>query len=116
MSEFMAPEKTKQLIEFWLYKLPLIKDKEEGVPQHQMLTEIIINNPTIIIGEDCQNLSHVVNIFTKIYKKKSSNPQIDEQIKMIMTQFSKDEKIRNVLESINFDVDQKARITTIMSA
>lgn len=113
-STIIEPEKLKQLVEFWLYKLPLLKDKEEGRPQHQMLLDIFGNNPTIILGEDNQHLSHVVRIFVKIYKKKSSNDQIDEKIKEIMVTMSKDEKLKGLLEQINFDETEKAKIQTIV--
>merc|ERR1712048_938632 len=74
-SEFMPLDQTKQLINFWLYKLPLVKDKEEGLPQHVMLCDLLSNNPQIVLGENGEHIQQVIKIFTKVYKKKSASEE-----------------------------------------
>lgn len=115
-SEFMPLEQTKQLIEFWLYKLPLVKDKEEGIPQHHMLCEILLNKPEMILGENHKNLAHLLKIFVKIYKKKSSNADINEMIRKIMTGFSQNGEIMECIKNLNFTDKDKQNIDQLFIA
>lgn len=115
-SEFMEAEKTKQLVEFWLYKLPLVKDKDEGRPQHLMLCEILVNKPDMILGASNEHLAHVLKIFLTIYGKKSSNPETDVLIQNIMKNMSTNEVIVAAMNLIPFTDDQKAKIQKIVVA
>lgn len=109
-SEFMPMEQTKQLVEFWVMKLPLVKDKEEGVPQHDMLCDILLNNGTMVLGENYERLEHVIRIFIKIYKKSSSNDVINKKINQIMTQLTANPDMVNRIQAFNFTQTEKERI------
>ena len=114
--EVMPIDQTKQLVSFWVSHLPLVKDKEEGVPQHDMLCDIIIHNPNMVLGENYENIEHVIRIFIKIYKKSSSNVLIDTKINAIMTKLTKDPIVVSAIHNINFNQTEKEKIDQLLLA
>ena len=44
----------KPCLLLWLNYLPLKNDKQEGHIQHSFLTEIVINNPTLLMQGETQ--------------------------------------------------------------
>lgn len=107
--ESMGADKLKQLVEFWLYKLPLVKDKEEGIPQHEMFCELLKNNPTLILGDAYQHLKHVITIFIRIYKKKSSNDEVNKKINELFTGMTQNADICNMIKAAGFTEEEQKK-------
>jgi len=92
----------------------LVKDKEEGIPQHQMLCEILGNKPEMIIGDAYQHLAHVIRIFIKIYKKKTSNTEINNMINQLMLKLTQNPEIFAKIQNTDFTAEEKKKIDQLL--
>jgi len=61
------------LITHWLSLLPLTHDLEEAQIQNEFLTELILKNPTLVLGANNERLEKFVTILGEICNKKQSD-------------------------------------------
>jgi hypothetical protein len=64
--------------------LPLTHDPKEAEWNHEFLTEILLNNSALILGNNNANLPKVIQVLARIYDTKFSNEATDAKIKDIM--------------------------------
>lgn len=66
----------KPYISAWLTYLPMKHDKGEAVEQHELLVDLMVNKPDVIVGttqEDvCNNIGKILGLYAEI----NSNPKI----------------------------------------
>lgn len=63
----------EKVINYWLYKLPIVNDVDEGPEQHELLMKLIDSNPKsskMILGENQKNLPHLLKIFISVLDTK----------------------------------------------
>ena len=59
--------------------MPIKKDKEEALIQHEFLTDLILKNPSIF-DQNQQNIHDVLRVFSEIIGTKYINSEIYEKI------------------------------------
>lgn len=65
-SHYETLAKGPEVIQLWLSNLPLKFDKPEAKLQHDLLADIMLNNPNLLIGTNLANLKHIFKIFADI--------------------------------------------------
>jgi len=80
-----------KLVPFWLENLPLKHDHEEAQIQHELLLDILISSPNLILGENAENMKGVLTIFGSILENVNlCNAETDKKINQVLTGFRAD--------------------------
>ena len=79
----------KEIINKWLYHLPIVTDLAESAGQHGLLCDIVINKSDAIFGENNKNVPHIIRILCKVVNTKYSNDEVDKKIKTILEEMKK---------------------------
>jgi len=74
----------KEIIDKWLYNLPITGDIAESAGQHDLLCDIIIQSPDMVFGNDNANVPKIIQILCKVIDSKYSNEEVDNKIKKIL--------------------------------
>ena len=73
-----------------------------------MLMQCLVNNYSVILGNQMCNLKQIIKIFASIYKKKKvSNQQINDSIEEIVRAFLNNEQIKENLNVLQLTDDEK---------
>ena len=83
----------KEIINKWLYKLPIVTDLTESAGQHGLLCDIVINMPDMIFGENNKNIPHIIRTLCKVVNTKYSNDDVDKKIKTILEEMKKNDAL-----------------------
>ena len=83
----------KEIINIWLYKLPITTDLAESAGQHDLLCDIIMKDSNMIFGENNKNVPHIIRILCKIVDTKYSNADVDKKIKIILNEMKKNSNL-----------------------
>jgi len=83
----------KEIINKWLYKLPIVTDLTESAGQHGLLCDIVINMPDMIFGENNKNVPHIIRTLCKVVNTKYSNDDVDKKIKTILEEMKKNDAL-----------------------
>ena len=73
----------KEIIQKWLYNLPIKGDVSESAGQHDILCDIILSSSDMIFGDNNANVPKIINILCKVYDSQYSNADVDVKIKKI---------------------------------
>ena len=73
----------KEIIQKWLYNLPIKGDVSESAGQHDLLCDIILSSSDMIFGDNNANVPKIINILCKVYDSQYSNADVDVKIKKI---------------------------------
>ena len=74
----------KEIINKWLYNLPITGDIAESAGQHDLLCDIIIQSPDMVFGNDNVNVPKIIQILCKVIDSKYSNDEVNDKIKKIL--------------------------------
>jgi hypothetical protein len=105
-------------IAHWVRYLPIVYDLNECEEQHNLLCDIIIRRPELILGNNYSNLPSLLRILAKIYKSaKYTTNEIDTKIKSIFDNLKANEiTYRILLESLEgFEKNIQTKIKKIIS-
>ena len=86
----------KEIINKWLYNLPITGDIAESAGQHDLLCDIVIQSPDMVFGNDNINVPKIIQILCKVIDSKYSNEEVNNKIKKILEGI----KQNNVLVSL----------------
>lgn len=91
----------KLLCPKWVNLLPIIEDNDEMFEQHELLCDLILNTPDLILGENLTEFPSVVKVLSRIYKSnKYSDDNINSKIKQIMSKIKGDGKLNELFNGI----------------
>lgn len=74
----------KTVLKAWLQYLPLRSDKQEGCVQHEFLADIMLQNPSLLLGDatdNVANLTKILCVYGDIIDTKSCNAVVKDKIK-----------------------------------
>lgn len=81
-------ELRRQVVQAWLERLPLRKDKEVAVKQHFLLAQTVLKHPELIFTID-QNIVKTIQVFGSIVEtklcSKETMPIISQALKQLST-------------------------------
>ena len=97
----LTKNRLKVMINFWIKNLPIENNYNEALNQHFLLTNIIINDYTFVLGENFENIEKFLDIFSFIYKSHMSNMEIDYNIEQICKFFYDQSDKKKKLKSEN---------------
>lgn len=88
----------------WLHGLPLLFDHKENILNLEMLIRILQSNPEVLLSKP-ENVVKTCEIFASVYKQKIlSNPEIDSNIKSLITGFLSNESIKAIILATDFQI------------
>jgi hypothetical protein len=83
------------IIQLWLNNLPLKFDKPEAKLQHDLLADIMLSNPGLLIGKHVSNLKHIFKVFADIVdNQKVCTPETKEKIKRSIITLKNDSTVQ----------------------
>lgn len=93
----------------WIHLLPLRHDKDEGMVQNELLADIMMSQPDLILGANkVANLQKVLNIYGEIAgNKKLYNEQVSKKIRDHINQLKGDQFFNENLAVIMAGVSEK---------
>ena len=99
----------KQIIEKWLYNLPIEGDVSESAGQHDLLCDIVMQSPDMIFGENNSNAPKIIQIICKIYDSQYSNSDVDNKIKKIIEGIKQNSDLMALIPKSKQDVSKKVK-------
>ena len=109
-------EKLIELLKFWISHLPILKDKQESIPQHFLLMKVLEKYSAQIINGNNQIMKHLIHCFSMIYKRnKLSNNEIDTFIVNIIKQLVNKEDTKQLLTNCGLSESEKEFVDKILN-
>ena len=102
---------TRPAISFWIHFLPIRHDKDEGMLQNELLVDIMLTQPDLILGNDkVAGLHRVLSIYGDITgNKKLYNDAIAKKLKDHVSQLKGDPFFNENIGQIWNGLSQKHR-------
>lgn len=99
------------VIDKWIYLLPLKWDKSEALFTHELLADLLENNPQALINADKNRLLHVLKVIAQLWQTKFVNDKCLEGFRKFMVKNSQD------IETICAELEEKTveRLKAVLS-
>ncbi len=109
------PELPK-VVKYWLDEMPLEKDVEEGVVQNELLADLILNNPALVLGANAENLETVIDIFIDVLETEQVNEEVSLKISKALNMLAGIPEIKGKLAELGtkWDVEDRAKLETCL--
>jgi len=106
-----------EVVNVWVEKMPIKYDKEEAVIQHELLTDIVLLQPELILGESGKNIKKIISIFGDVVDTKRCTPDTKRKIIECLVKFKSEPVVSNNWEQITQDLTdlQKKKLESCMN-
>lgn len=95
------PEGTRVLlINEWIKKLPIKLDKIEAVASHTFFIGLLESFQSVVLNK-VENLEKSLNIIASIWKTKSSTPELDSRMSMILRAWNANPQIQQEMSKVS---------------
>jgi len=98
-----------EVIQIWLNSLPLKFDKPEAKVQHELLTDILLNNGQLVMGANGSNLPKIVKILAEVIDTKFCTPEIKNKIILVLNNFKANTVIIEHWNEVTAGLDEKLK-------
>ena len=83
----------------WLKGLPIERDSEEGKIMNEFVMEILEQTPTLILGENNENLQHIIVVLAKAYDTDFAKEETSKKIKTFVNGVKANSAMMEVVKS-----------------
>lgn len=98
-----------EVIQVWLNNLPLKFDKPEAKIQHELLTDILLSNGQLVLGNNGSNIPKIVKIFAEVLDTKVCTPEIKNKIILCLNNFKTNEVLMAHWGEVTVGFDENMR-------
>lgn len=108
----------KSLIPNWLGLLPIKNDVDEAKLQNDLLADLLVGNPTAVLGEQYQRFEQIVILLSDITQKKYVSDETGIKLTNIIKGMANDATFSaqfNTVCTNKLTVDQQERIKAALS-
>ena len=98
-----------EVIQVWLNSLPLKFDKPEAKVQHELLTDILLSNGQLVLGNNGSNIPKIIKIFADVLDTKVCTPEIKNKIILCLNNFKSNTVLMSHWNEVVVGLDEKQK-------
>ena len=87
-----------EVLQFWISKLPISRDFEEGPGQHELLLDLIEKNQQKMYGEGFKHVPQLLKIFVTILDTNMASDDSQKKIAFLIQQLGQNAQSKAILE------------------